>query len=946
MIRENISHYRILEKLGSGGMGIVYKAEDLKLHRNVALKFLPLELTSDEEAKNRFIREAYSASSLQHHNVYTIHDIDETDDGQMFICMDYYEGETLKDKISRGRLNVTEINDIIIQIAEGLKKAHENGIVHRDIKPANIFITNDGIIKILDFGIAKLRGQSIITNTGRMIGTIAYMSPEQAKGEQIDYRTDIWSLGVLLYEMLSGELPFKGEYDQVIIYSILNKEPDRVDLNGNSDFERLMLISLKCLQKDPEKRYSSLDEFEMDCVEFKQDANLLQLSKTVKSFFSRSRIIVLIIIILLIFSVSIVWLTKTKSILPLHKSEYVLVSDFENKTSERNFDNSLSFAMKVSLRQSPLINIFPSERIISVLKRMEKPYDQKINDNIALEIAKRELIRAVIGGEIYKLGSKYILLGKITDAVNNEPALLIRKEASKIEDVLPKMDELCEELRRNMGESLKDIGKYKIPIQKATTQSLEALELYSQGDIAEGTGDYMKSVSLKEKAYTLDTLFTYAISDLSYIYRKLGNDSLAFYYHKKIIPLLSRVTDRERLYILSIYYGPTFEFDIPKALKYIKRYISLYPNDPLGYAFLGWISIYSGDVETAIQAGENSISIDSIYAGTVYNNIGYVLAQSGQADESLKYFLKSKKIRPNYTAIDTYIAQLDWLMGKFDTTQSTLKSLLLKGEPIRKIITYTQLISLYYFEGRLNEARSLCNDAISFCRRAKPTNNEAYFHYMNGEIAADQQNFIIYKNEMETGLKHSRSPYLEIPLIGISYAKHGLINNAENVLIRLKKIKSEDPFFNKSRNYFQHLIKGEILLFNKHYKKSINEFLSVEKIQNADPYFLIAQREIAECYIKQKDLNSINILTSLLGKKSESVMGELRAVYCTGFWTRYLWPEVHLELAKLYIIQNRTKEATDHLKECLKCWENSDNGFKQAQEASDLLAKLHKGDIK
>jgi serine/threonine protein kinase len=225
MIGQTISHYKILEKLGGGGMGVVYKAEDTKLKRTIALKFLPPVFSFDQEAKKRFINEAQTASSLQQHNICTIHDIDETKDGQIFICMDCYEGETLKKKIERGQIKTDEAIDIILQVAAGLQKAHEKGIIHRDIKPANIFITNEGVVKILDFGLAKLTGQSMMTKMGETVGTIAYMSPEQTRGELVDQRTDIWSLGVVLYEMMTGQLPFKGDYDSAMIYSILNEEP-------------------------------------------------------------------------------------------------------------------------------------------------------------------------------------------------------------------------------------------------------------------------------------------------------------------------------------------------------------------------------------------------------------------------------------------------------------------------------------------------------------------------------------------------------------------------------------------------------------------------------------------------------------------------------------------------------------------------------------------------
>jgi serine/threonine protein kinase/TolB-like protein/Flp pilus assembly protein TadD len=260
MIGETISHYKILEKLGEGGMGLVYKAEDTKLHRAVALKFLPSSLTSNSEAKERFIKEARAASALDHPNICTIHEIDEVEEGQMFISMACYEGMTLTDKIANGQIKIDEVIDIAIQTASGLAKAHQRGIIHRDIKPANLVVTEDGHVKILDFGIAKLIGESKSTQENLQIGTIAHISPEQIKGENFDHRTDIWSLGVVMYEMLTGKLPFEGEYDQAIIYSILNEEPKPIKELRDDVPDELVDVVLKALKKKQDERYQSADE--------------------------------------------------------------------------------------------------------------------------------------------------------------------------------------------------------------------------------------------------------------------------------------------------------------------------------------------------------------------------------------------------------------------------------------------------------------------------------------------------------------------------------------------------------------------------------------------------------------------------------------------------------------------------------------------------------------
>jgi serine/threonine protein kinase len=264
MIGKTVSHYKVFEKLGGGGMGVVYKAEDTRLKRTVALKFLPPTLTSDLEAKERFIHEAQAASALQHNNICVVYDIDETPDGQMFISMEYLEGETLKKKIERGPLKVEEAIDFAVQVAHGLAKAHEHGIVHRDVKPANIMVTTDGVAKIVDFGLAKLSGRTMLTKTGSTLGTAAYMSAEQARGEPADHRTDIWSLGVVLYEMLTGKRPFDAEYENALLYAILNSEPEPITAVRTGVQRELERIVSKCLAKSPAERYQHIDELVVD----------------------------------------------------------------------------------------------------------------------------------------------------------------------------------------------------------------------------------------------------------------------------------------------------------------------------------------------------------------------------------------------------------------------------------------------------------------------------------------------------------------------------------------------------------------------------------------------------------------------------------------------------------------------------------------------------------
>ena len=308
MIGKTISHYKILEKIGSGGMGVVYKAKDLKLDRFVALKFLPPHLTTSDEEKQRFIHEAKAASTLEHNNICNIHEIDETNDGQLFISMAYYEGETLDKKIIEKPLPIDEAIGIAIQIAQGLAKAHEKDIVHRDIKPANIMLTKEGVVKVLDFGLAKLSTQTKLTKEGTTLGTIAYMSPEQTRGEAVDHRIDIWSLGVILYEMITGQLPFKGDYDQAVIYGIANEQPEPITgLRTGVPLELERIIN-RCIAKDPQDRYQHADDLLSELNKLKKESELKTIhtqtaasKKRFKSFLLPAAIVSIVMLIILVY---------------------------------------------------------------------------------------------------------------------------------------------------------------------------------------------------------------------------------------------------------------------------------------------------------------------------------------------------------------------------------------------------------------------------------------------------------------------------------------------------------------------------------------------------------------------------------------------------------------------------------------------------------------------
>jgi serine/threonine protein kinase/tetratricopeptide (TPR) repeat protein len=834
MIGKTISHYKIIEKLGGGGMGVVYKAEDTRLDRFVALKFLSPHLSQAEEEKQRFIHEAKAASALDHPNICTIHEINETDDGRLFIVMAFYEGETIKQKLAHGPLAIAEAIDVTVQVARGLIAAHEKGIIHRDIKPANIILTDNSVVKIVDFGLVKLTDQTRLTQTGVALGTISYMSPEQIKGTEVDHRSDIWSLGVVLYEMLTIHPPFTADFAQAVFYSIINEEPDFTRLTETNVPDFLQHAIRKSLQKEPGQRFQSCEEIITELTSQKwekEDFHYRVMRTKFKNIYTGSvwsRVVATLVIAGFILTMLLIWALPRDS-LSLNPTDHVVVAAFENHTANPVFDHSVEEAIKVSLRQSASFNLLSPYRIFDALKRMQLPSDHPLNTETALLLAQREGGHAVVTGDISKLGSKYILSCRVVDAKTGETVRLVRREADRIEDVLRAMDGLCEDIRESLGESFAEISDNSMPLEKVTTSSLGALELYSHGNKLQGMGKYREAAVLIQEAVEKDSLFTIAISALSYIYRKIGNDSFALHYHYKVLPLIDRVTDRERYLIMATYYGPSFEMDFQKAFKNLQQYVILYPNDSEGFAYMAHLAMFSGDLKTALEANEKALQLDSTFKGTIYNNTGFARALAGNANESIYFFKMSKAIRPEYFTIDTYLGQAYLIKQEPDSAEQVLKSVLEVGNPRLKLRAHMQLASLYYLQGRLEASRKECQLAIELCKETNQPADQAYFHYLQAQLAIEQGDGMTFRTEIELTERLCDSPFFEFALVGISYARNGYLKDARRIKSKIERATSLDPYFLKRKNDFIHIIQSEIYLATGEEAEAQKEFEAVQK---------------------------------------------------------------------------------------------------------------------
>ena len=511
--------YRITRRLGRGGMGVVFEAEDLRLERMVALKFLPPGLMADPAARERFIHEARTASSLDHSHICTIHEIDEAADGGLYIVMACYKGETLKERIARGDLPPAQSLRIAAEVAEGLAKAHEHGIVHRDVKPGNIMVTEDGAAKILDFGLAKLAGEARMTVTGTTVGTVAYMSPEQARGDEIDARTDVWSLGVVLYELAAGSLPFERASERAVLNAIVHEEPRPVKQLRPGFPAEITGVIRKALAKDPDRRYASAGEMAADLRGLEAalgtgthpTARRLSFRRRPRPVWIAAGGVSLAAIVVAI------WLLG-KPGLAFENRDKLMVADVENLTGDPVFDLALRTAIEAGLQQSPYVAVFDKPQISETLKLMRKDPATKVDEALSYDVCRFGGVRAFVLPRILAAGDAYELQAIVVDPVGRRHVDRIRVTARGREEVLLKaIDTISNRLRSRLGESLRSIEKASRPVSEVTTSSWEALNDFALGQAKWQEGKFREAAKFFEMALDKDPEFVEAHGSLGLV---------------------------------------------------------------------------------------------------------------------------------------------------------------------------------------------------------------------------------------------------------------------------------------------------------------------------------------------------------------------------------------------------------------------------------------------